>query len=234
MLSSDRFPPVCIGHHETWARLLHGQNTSIEGVTEVKKIMTLTLVLTVLAMLVGFGVNNARADDDDVEWDFVETTHFAEVEVKGTVIGSIDVEFWITHLEEGGIGRHVELRTTFGEFEEGLDGEEINIEIDFDEGVPISGEAELSTHIEGCGEIKVGIRFVMTDEGEWEIGEKIIHDGEGIPFEREVEVEVEVEVIESEIVEVVICGIDFLGDILGDGEVSGIILVSEFFESSED
>ena len=198
----------------------------------MKKIMTLTLVLTVLAMLVGFGVNNVRADHaDDVVWVFVETTHVAEVEVRGTAIGSIDVEFEMTHREEGGDSATVEVRTTFGEFEEGLDEEQIKIKIEFDdEGVPISGKAKLRTDIEGCGKIKVKTRFDIAIVDEYETQETIVFDGEGTPFEREVAVEVDLEVIGLEIVEAVICGIDLLGEILGDGEVSGQIGVSELFE----
>ena len=238
MLRSGRYFP-----RVHWASIMKhrpvcsmGKNTFIGGVTEVKKIMTLTLVLTVLAMLVGFGVNNARADHaDDVVWDLSETTHVSEVEVDRTPIGSIDVEFQMTHREEGGDSATVEVRTTFGEFEEGLDAEQIKIEIEFDdEGVPISGEAELTTNIEGCGEITVEIRFDITDVGEYETEEIIVFDDEGTPFEREVATEVDIEVIGLEIVEAVICGIDFLGEILGDGEISGIIGVSELFVPLDD
>ena len=97
------------------------------------------------------------------------------------------------------------------------------IEIEFDdEGVPIKGEAVVRTNMEGCGEITVETRFDITDVGEYETAETIVYDDEGTPFQREVEIEVEVEVVGLEIVEVVVCGIDFLGEILGDGEISGL------------
>ena len=125
----------------------------------------------------------------------------------------------------------IEVRTPSSDFSiEELDEGEIKIEFDLDAGIPNKGEATLSTHIEGCGEVTVETRFEIEEEEGYVTEETIGFDNEGTPFEREVNLEVE----EVEILEMVVCGIDLLGEILGDGEVTGVISVAQLFEPLSD
>ena len=68
----------------------------------MKKIFTFAIVLG-FAALIGFGVNNAKADEDvDVEWELVAKLYQAQVEVDETPFGELVVEIDIFRPEHGG------------------------------------------------------------------------------------------------------------------------------------
>ena len=195
----------------------------------MKKIIALTIVVAAFAMILGLGVNEATADEEDeVEWVHFATEYGAEVQADATAVGEINVEFNLTvPVGEGEVETTLEVSTAANVFdEEGEDDGQSKIEIEVDGGVPIKGLATIKTHIDGCGELTIDTTFDIEKVGSFNIEETITYDHRGVPFSRELRLEIGF----IEIHEAVICGIDLQGDILSDGELEGEIVMTELFE----
>lgn len=192
----------------------------------MKKIVSLSIVIAAFAVLVGFGVNNAMADEPtEVEWRLVGTQYEATAEAENSVIGQIFGEFQIFQpVGDGDSESEVEIGTAFANFGMEVEEDDIKIEMEFEGDVPTEAEAELNMFVDGCGEVSIEGKF---EGGEYAIYEETIFDENGMPLEREVGTEV----WDIEVREAVICGIDMLSEILGDeGELDFDISMVLLFE----